>query len=191
MGNFQDSYKRTVLQNEGGLNPGNGEAFTYRGIDESQNPNWPGFKIVHQVWDSVNPSINAANVQLAANVPLQSDIINFYLNGYWNPLQLSRVIDQQVCNILFDDSVNPCEISASKVMQTACGACGVSVTIDGMVGDKTIQAVNSIVPKTYYNAIVAIRTFHYNDEVVKSPKQRIWLKNWLSRLVDYSDDYVS
>jgi lysozyme family protein len=187
MGNFQESYKITVLGNEGGYNAGVNEAETYRGIDRSMNPHWSGWAVI----DSLKPfkSDQSANLLLNQNKDLQADIINFYLNGYWNPLQLSRVTDQQVCNILFDDSVNPCEISAAKVMQTACGACGVPISVDGQIGDKTIQAVSSIVPKTYYNAIVAIRTFHYNNEVVKNPKQRIWLKNWLSRLVPYNDHY--
>ena len=186
MANLDEAYKITVIGNEGGLNPGMGEAFTYRGVDESQNPHWDQWLYIHQAWDAnKHLGIGAVNKILAADANLQSNIKEFYRDNYWNTLLLDQINDQQCANILFDDSVNPCEINAAHAMQTAVVACGVSLVVDGKIGSKTIAAVNLIKPITYYNAVVAIRKFHYNDEVVKNPKQRQWLANWLSRLIPY------
>lgn len=189
MAEFKRAYTITVLGNEGGLNPGNNEAFTYRGIDESQHPNWIGFKRVHEVWNQCKPDIAKANKMLNADSELQSKVETFYLYSFWNNIQLGSINNQAVANILFDDSVNPCEISVAKVMQMACNMCHClpPVTLDGAIGNRTIAAINSIEPETYYNAIKTIRTFHYNHEVVDHPKQRVWLKNWLSRLKDFKD----
>lgn len=186
MGNFNEAYNITILGNEGGLNPGEGEAFTYRGIDESQNPQWKWFAFIHQIYQAnKDKGLSFINNLLATNTELQNDIQSFYKSGYWNTLSLDKVNDNQVTDILFDDSVNPCEINAAHVMQTAVVTCGTQLNVDGIIGQLTINAINSINAKTYYNAIITIRKFHYNDEVIKHPQQRQWLANWLNRLKPY------
>jgi len=186
MADFNEAYNKTILGNEGGLNPGDGEAFTYRGIDESQNPHWPGFLLVHSIYDeNKQKGIEYVNSILLQNTDLQKHIQDFYRVDYWNILGLYLINDQQIANLLFDDAVNPCEISCAKLMQTACVLCNVPVVVDGVIGNNTITAINAINPVTYYNAVIGIRTFHYNHEVIKHPQQRQWLKIWLARLVKY------
>ena len=103
MSDFTIAYHITVIGNEGSLNPGNGEAFTYRGIDESQNPKWPGFALVHSVWESNRHlGLPAVNKILANNEELQKDVQAFYLQNYWNTHSLSKITDQQICNNVFD-----------------------------------------------------------------------------------------
>lgn len=187
MGNFKIALGLT-MNSEGGYNHGVGENETFFGIDRGYNFKWSGWLIVDKI-KAANPgkTDRQLDVIFKQNLELMNLKDRFYKTDYWDTLCLDLINDQQVCNILFDDNVNPCEISASHVLQSAVLACGVLIVIDGKVGVKTINAVNSINPKTYYNAVVEIRKFHYNHEVVKVPKQRQWLKSWLSRLPPYQE----
>lgn len=193
MADFNISFNITIRGNEGGYNPGNGEAETYAGWDISQHPSWPGWLIIHSI-KSVNPKATIAQLNrlFAANMQLQSLVKAPYLTDFWNDLKLSQVKDQQVANNLFDCSVNPCIDTAAKVMQKACNAIISSANlvihpllIDGAIGPLTISIVNEINPEQLFNAINTIREANYRERVRRTPKDAIWLKNWLSRLLTY------
>ena len=195
MADFQISYNITVLGNEGGLNPGNGEAFTYRGIDESQNPHWPGFALVHQVWNAnQHLGLHAVNQLLAGNEELQKNVQAFYLANYWNSHALSNVNDQQVANNIFDCSVNPCIDSASLVLQKACNSVISSnylvihpLQLDGQIGPATLATVNELNAELLFNAINTLRAANYHERVRLTPKDAEWLDVWLRRLVLYKN----
>ncbi len=195
MADFGISYRITVLGNEGGLNPGNGEAFTYRGIDESQNPNWPGFQLVHSVWDANRHlGLPAVNKILAENDELQKDVQAFYLANYWNTHSIGKISDQQVANNLFDCSVNPCIDTASLVIQKACNNVISSqhlvihpLVLDGQIGPATIATANELNPESLFNAINSVRAVNYRDRVRRTPVDAEWLDTWLNRLVLYKN----
>jgi hypothetical protein len=170
-----------TMGNEGAYNHGVGENETFFGIDRGFNPRWSGWVIVDKIKkDNPNLSDKQYDVLFKQNSFLMSDKDLFYKRQYWDTLMLDKINYQQVANILFDDNVNPCEISAARVMQEAAG-----VTIDGIVGMYTVVGVNSQDPEIYYNKVIAIRKAHYEDEVIKHPSQRAWLGSWLSRLKPY------
>lgn len=175
-----------TMGNEGGYNHGVGENETFFGIDRGYNGSWPGWKLIDQI-KTQNPGKKDSQLNgVFKSLPVLMDSKDhFYKTNYWDTLKLDLISDQQVANILFDDNVNPCEINAARVMQSAAVACGASLTVDGQVGNQTITAVNSINPKTYYSAVVIIREFHYKHEVVVNPKQVQWLHSWLGRLTPY------
>src|SRR5579863_5236983 len=102
MAEFDIAFEITVRGNEGGYNPGVGEAETYSGWDISQHPNWPGWPIIHSIKAS-NPGVSVAqlNKLFAANVQLQNIVKAPYITDFWNDLQLSKINDQQVANNLF------------------------------------------------------------------------------------------
>jgi len=193
MSDFSIAYHITVIGNEGSLNPGINEAFTYRGIDESQNPKWPGFVYVHSVWESnKHLGIAAVNKILANNEDLQKDVQVFYLQNYWNTHSLSKINDQQVCNNVFDNSVNPCIDTASSVLQKACNNV-ISANnlvihplhLDGDIGPATIATANELNPELLFNQINAIRAANYKARVMRTPKMAEWLNVWLDRLIPY------
>lgn len=195
MSDFTISYHITVIGNEGGLNPGNGEAFTYRGIDESQNPKWPGFQLVHHVYESnKHLGLLAVNKILADNDGLQKDVQAFYLTNYWNAHSIGKINDQQVANNVFDNSVNPCIDTASMVLQKACNAVISAkqlvihpLQLDGEIGQATIATVNEISPDLLHSAINTIRAENYKERVRRTPNMAQWLHVWLDRLIPYKN----
>ncbi|TWI98767.1 glycosyl hydrolase family 108 [Mucilaginibacter frigoritolerans] len=178
-----------TMQTEGGYNPGDGEAETYMGIDRSQNSGWSGWNVIDSV-KAANPgaSVSTLNTIFQANTDLQTDIQQFYKVNYWDTLQLDTVNDQQVANALFDCSVNPCIITASKAAQMACNTViQKSVGVDGSVGPLTIGSINSLPPNLYLTAFNGIRVANYYERIRLTPANQQWLSSWLGRCKSYAE----
>ena len=193
MASFEIAFNITVHGNEGGYNPGKGEAETYAGWDRSQHPNWPGWPIIDAI-KKANPkaTVGQLNKLFAADLHLQNIVMAPYVTDFWNDLQLTKVNDQQVANNLFDCSVNPCIDTAAKVMQKACNAVISAnslvihpLQVDGNIGQLTISVVNELNPELLFNAINTIREANYRERIRRSPSMAEWLPVWLRRLVKY------
>ncbi|WP_259068749.1 glycosyl hydrolase 108 family protein [Mucilaginibacter sp. X4EP1] len=177
-----------TMQTEGGYNPGQGEAETYMGVDRSQNPNWSGWVIITAI-KAANPgsSVNTLDSLFEKNADLQTDVQSFYKTNYWDTLQLDTVNDQQVANALFDCSVNPCIISASKAAQIACNTVTPgAVGVDGQVGSLTIAGINKQTPSLFVTAFNGIRVANYYQRVSLTPADKQWLSSWLGRCKPYA-----
>lgn len=184
MGNFSDAYK-IVSVNEGLYNKGGvGISETYRGIDRKQNPNWKGWVII----DRYKPLDTAGmNLALSLNKDLQAEIISFYVNGYWNPIKLSQIIDQNICNTCLDCAINQGVGIAAKFMQCACNSLkSGSLIVDGIIGNKTLTVINSLDPELVYNEINNLRRDRYIYTANSNPDFKQWLKVWLKRLTPYN-----
>lgn len=96
---------------------------------------------------------------------------------YWNKWKADLIEDQSVANMLVDWVWGSGASVGIKRPQRL-----LKVTQDGIVGPKTIAAVNSAQDflKTLYDA----RKAHFNEIVRKKPSQKKWLKGWINR-IDY------
>jgi lysozyme family protein len=56
------------------------------------------------------------------------------------------------------------------------------VTADGIVGPKTIAAVNAQNPKELFKKVYDGRAAHFNAIVKANPSQKKWLKGWMNRI---------
>ena len=61
---------------------------------------------------------------------------------------------------------------------------------DGIVGDKTIQAINNHDPKTLFTKIHERRKLFLENIVKNNPSQKIFLKGWLRRLEGIQYGYL-
>lgn len=96
---------------------------------------------------------------------------------YWNKWKADLIEDQNIANMLVDWVWGSGASVGIKRPQRL-----LEVTQDGIVGPKTIAAVNSTQDflKTLYDA----RKAHFNEIVRKKPSQKKWLKGWINR-IDY------
>ena len=53
---------------------------------------------------------------------------------------------------------------------------------DGIVGIKTITAINTMDPQTLFTSIKQARIKFYNDIVINHPDQKKFLKGWMNRI---------
>lgn len=194
MASFDEAFNITVKGNEAGYNRG-GEtiAETFDGIDRAQQPNNKVWPIIDKI-KKANPTATVAqlNALFRDNAELQSLKLSFYTNEFWSNLSLSSITDQQVANVCFDCSVNPCIDTAGEVMQKACNAVIINtgiklpkLKIDGAIGSKTVSMINSLDAWQVYNAINTIRMGNYYRRGELTPKMIVWVPVWLARLKPY------
>lgn len=98
---------------------------------------------------------------------------------YWDKWQADRIKNQSVANILVD-WVWASGNNGIKRPQKILG-----VTVDGIVGEKTLAALNEQDPGSLFEAIKADR-IKFIDEICKArPANEKFRKGWLNRINDF------
>ena len=102
-------------------------------------------------------AIDAKDIQL-----LSKNDFKFVLQKYWDKWKADEIYNQSVANILVD-------------WYWMSGSHGIvipqrllNVTADGVVGSKTITAVNKMDPEVFFNMVKKARIKFYNDLVAAS-----------------------
>lgn len=122
-----------------------------------------------------------ATVEQLKQMPM-SEVEMIYAAGYWKPLGLDEVLDQMVATKIFDLAVNAGPGVASARAQRACQTCGkADIKVDGWIGPKTREAINSIPPKDFIAAFKEQQRDHYLDIVHHDHTQQRFLYTWIRR----------
>lgn len=96
---------------------------------------------------------------------------------YWSKWKADLIKDQAAANMLVDWVWVSGQGIGIKRVQKILG-----VTADGIVGPKTIAAVNNA--KDLATKVYNARAAHFNNIVKTNPTQKKWLKGWMNR-IDY------
>lgn len=98
--------------------------------------------------------------------------------GYWDKWRADEIASQSVAEILVD-------------WVWASGGYGIKipqrmlrVAADGVVGRRTLAAVNECDPRALFDEIKGARLQYCEDIVRRNPSQRKWLKGWTNRIND-------
>ena len=106
----------------------------------------------------------------------ESEWHEIFKSLYWDRWKADYILNQSVANILVD------WVWASGVRGILRTQIILGVASDGIVGAKTIAAVNAADPKKLFNAIKADRA-KFIDEICKvRPKNEKYRKGWMNRL---------
>ena len=97
---------------------------------------------------------------------------------YWDRWKADQIDSQSVANILVD-FVWASGTTGLKKPQQMLG-----VVPDGVVGPKTLAAVNSYGPTTLFYRLKALRIKYVEDIVKSRPSQKKWVKGWKNRIND-------
>lgn len=167
-------------RNEGGYanNPSDTGGETYAGIARNHWPKWDGWKIIDQIKNAYGKSAAIINRQAKLNSTLSDLISKFYKKNFWDSLKLDLVNDQQLANSVYDFGVNSGTSRSAKFLQQSAG-----VETDGIIGNKTLHAVNSADRKVIYCDFNKRRETFYKS--IAKGNQAQFLKSWLSRLKPY------
>lgn len=113
------------------------------------------------------------------------DAVNVILRPhYWNRWKADQINSQSLANILVD-WVWGSGAKGIKIPQQLLG-----VTADGIVGPKTLAALNAKKPEAFFNLIKNRREQFFNTIVKKDPSQKVFLKGWLRRLNSIGFGYL-
>ena len=113
------------------------------------------------------------------------DAVNVILRPhYWNRWKADQINSQSIANILVD-WVWGSGVNGIKIPQQLLG-----VKADGIVGQKTLAALNAKEPHAFFNLIKNRREQFFNTIVRNNPSQKVFLKGWLRRLNSIGFGYL-
>ena len=109
-----------------------------------------------------------------------------YLKDYWIKGKCD-LMPWPVCLAHFDACVNTGILQAGKFLQRACGA-----TVDGVVGPMTLQKLEEDIEVSgehlVASRVAGSRAAFYRALVDKKPSQGVFLRGWLNRLGDLTEE---
>lgn len=98
------------------------------------------------------------------------------LRIYWDRWHADSIRNQSVANILVD------WVWGSGRWGVVIPQRILGVAQDGIVGVKTIAALNAADQRDFFNKVFAARKKFFNDIVAKNPSQKKYINGWMNRL---------
>lgn len=95
---------------------------------------------------------------------------------FWDRWLADRIESQAVANMLVDWTWHSGSYGI-KIPQRILG-----VKIDGVVGEKTLAAVNAADPKSLFEELKEERKAYLTRQTVVSPRKRKFLNGWMNRV---------
>lgn len=116
--------------------------------------------------------INSEDVKLIT----KEDAYKIAKTLYWNPIGGDKINNQSIAEFIFDWGYNSGTKTAIKQVQGI-----LSLDKDGIVGPKTLSAINSSNQKELFDKLQAKREQFFRNIVARKPSQIKFLKGWLIR----------
>lgn len=160
------------------LHKNKGESgYTFMGIYETAYPNWGGWDIVKMYLRQFR-DIKRASYECYNDINLRDLVEYFYKENFWDKMKLDSVFPYRTADLMFKFGVNVGVKRAVKYAQEVVG-----VKADGIVGAKTLRALNSYNPVHFEKEYKAKFESFYKNLADKRPKKYAhFLNGWLSRV---------
>ncbi len=162
MAEFDPAFERMIL-NEGGYVlhkvPGDRGGQTFAGIARRRWPDWEGWKIID-----------------AGGTPDTHLVRAFYREHFWDAIRGDEIEDQRVASTLFDFAVNAGTGTAVHLAQIVVG-----VSPDGVIGPKTLNALDTVNPDTFVLSYTLAKIARYAQIATRDKSQRKFLLGWINR----------
>lgn len=100
-----------------------------------------------------------------------------FLNGYWDKMKASQIKNQAIANIVVDWAWASGPGTATKCIQDILG-----VDVDGIVGPKTLQAINTAPQNSLFDKIKSARIKFVERLAELRPKDKKFLSGWKNRI---------
>lgn len=104
-----------------------------------------------------------------------------YKTRFWDKMQGDKIESQAIAGILFDGYVNM-GATAIKILQRILG-----LNDDGVIGPKTLEAINGANEIQLYTNYKAARIEFYADLAERKPALKVFLKGWNNRINSFPD----
>lgn len=106
----------------------------------------------------------------------------FYFESYWQPLRCSQLSRLTVAICLFDTAVLYGVGTAALMAQETVGLCqGPILKFDGLIGDKSVAAINSIDEEKFIEGYYAMIIRRIDLVVAMYPKNAKFRAGWTNR----------
>lgn len=109
---------------------------------------------------------------------------DFYREIIFEHHNYKRILDQSITNKIFDITVNMGARQSHRCVQRACRAGGRAVVDDGILGPKTLKAINVIAPRILLHSLRSEQAAVYRLIISNKPVMTKYQKGWLRRAYD-------
>ena len=113
----------------------------------------------------------------------RKDARAIYLRDFWKPGRFGSIRSQSVATKAFDLSVNMGRKRAARLLQTSVNELGGQLKRDGIIGPRTLKAVNKLSPAKLLTELRAQAALRYARIALRDPTQKVFLKGWMRRAV--------
>ena len=114
---------------------------------------------------------------------------DIYKNKYYLSNNLDKIKDKRVALSMADWTINSGNWGTKKAQQTVNILKGDILVVDGILGEKSIQAINSINPEIFLTQYHELQRKFYQAIVAHNSSQKVFLKGWLNR-VARKEEYI-
>lgn len=161
MADFEIAFQRLVVDERFALSNHKTDrgGLTFCGITRKNYPNWPGWSVIDR-----------------GETPSLESVRQFYREEFWDRLHLGEITSQAVAGSLLSFHVVTSSKAATLLAQAVVGA-----TPDGVIGPKTIAAINAMDPKLFVAMYALAKIARYRDIVMRDRSQIANLLGWINR----------
>ena len=149
--------------------------WTFMGIYQTAHPKLNLWTKVNDAV-SLSSSVAEASKMLYADKELLDEVKKFYKDKFWDRMWLDKVDSQHKATEIFVFGVNAGCNRAIRLAQIVSGA-----VADGIVGPKTIEAINRCDEKVFDAKYDAEEIKYYEAIVSNNPSKNIFMKGWKNR----------
>lgn len=103
--------------------------------------------------------------------------MHIFLCGFWNPFKADNIANQSIANICVDWAWASGTGTAIREVQALLG-----VAVDGIVGAKTLAAINNAIQRHLFAKIQSARLRFVEGVVRRSPRKKKFLNGWRRRI---------
>ena len=152
------------------------DGWTFMGIYQGAFPQLDLWKVIRQKLQQYNGDMKLVGSMLYNNATVREMVEAFYKKEFWDKARLDEVVSQQVANEIFVAGVNMGMKKAVMLAQKLVG-----VPADGLVGPKTLKAINAFDDAVFDEMYDMLEIDHYEMIIAANPSKRIYAKGWRNR----------
>lgn len=173
---FSSKILPVTLRFEGGYANVSGDkgGETYCGISYNANPNWPG-------WEMLNRYKPLRRGDLVNDSTLRQLVADVYWERYFTPKRFHHFNHLLPALCCFDFAVHG-GFSVERLQRLLSVRFATPLKPDGVMGAKTIDAVNAQDPKRLSLAILDWRREHLANIIQANPALEVFSEGWNNRL---------
>ena len=141
------------------------------------DPQDPGGETKYGISKRYYPNLDIKNLT-------QEQAKLIYKKNYWDKMKLYKM-DDEVGAEIFDTGINMGRGSAVRIAQKSLNFLGENLIIDGIIGKKTINALNKWSNKDKRAVLVVLNGFQflrYLEIIEKNPKLEKFARGWTKRV---------
>ena len=145
------------------------------------DPDDPGGETMYGISKRSYPDVDIARLTTG-------QAMTIYRQDYWDALDLGKVLNSIISGEIFDTAVNMGRKQAVLIAQKALNFLGENLVEDGIIGQKTIQALNKWGQKDDRALFVCLNGFQfarYKQITERNHKFKKFSRGWTKRIQQY------